>query len=63
VTSQAVIKPSRVAQTNARVELARYSVSAGERVIYGQRVLGVVRLVDESADGSDERPGAQPRRG
>jgi hypothetical protein len=46
VTTQAVIPPSRVGQTNARVELARYSVSAGERVIYGQRVLGVVRLVD-----------------
>ena len=35
--------------TNERVELARYSVGAGERVIYGQRVLGVVRLVDDPA--------------
>ena len=26
-----------------RVELGRYTISAGERVIYGQRVLGVVR--------------------
>ena len=25
-----------------RVELGRYTISAGERVIYGQRVLGVV---------------------
>jgi hypothetical protein len=33
-------------QTGARVELARYTVSAGERVIYGQRVNGVVRITD-----------------
>lgn len=32
--------------TGERVDLARYTVSAGERVICGQRVLGVVRLVD-----------------
>jgi hypothetical protein len=32
--------------TNERVELASYTVSAGERVIHGQRVRGVVRLVD-----------------
>ena len=36
--------------TNERVELARYTVGAGERVIYGQRVLGVVRLVDHPAE-------------
>lgn len=35
--------------TNQRVELGRYRVSAGERVVYGQRVLGVVRLLDVSA--------------
>jgi len=29
-----------------RVELARYSVLAGERVLYGQRVNGVVRVTD-----------------
>ena len=55
MTTQAVIQPSRVGQTNARMELARYSVSAGERVIYGQRVLGVVRLVDVPADGHGRR--------
>jgi hypothetical protein len=27
-----------------RVELARYTVTAGERVIYGQRVDGIVRF-------------------
>jgi hypothetical protein len=41
--------------TNERVELARYTVSAGERVIYGQRVLGVVRLADHPADGRGRR--------
>jgi hypothetical protein len=39
----------------ARVELGRYSISAGERVIYGQRVLGVVRVVDVPAGGPGRR--------
>jgi hypothetical protein len=29
-----------------RTELARYRISAGERILYGQRVRGVVRVVD-----------------
>ena len=33
-------------RTGVRVELARYSVSAGDRVLYGQRVDGVVRVTD-----------------
>jgi hypothetical protein len=37
--------------TNDAVELARYSVSAGERLVHGKRVLGVVRLVDDPASG------------
>ena len=41
--------------TNERVELARYTVGAGERVIYGQRVLGIVRLVDHPANGRGRR--------
>lgn len=42
--------------TNARVELGRYSTTAdGERVVYGQRVLGVVRLVDVAADDHGRR--------
>jgi hypothetical protein len=41
--------------TNTRVELARYTISAGERVIYGHRVLGVVRLVDHPAHGRGRR--------
>ena len=38
-----------------RVELGRYTISAGERVIYGQRVLGVVRVVDVPAGGHGRR--------
>lgn len=34
-----------------RVELSRYSVSSGERVIYGQRINGIVRVSDRPADG------------
>jgi hypothetical protein len=55
VSTPAVIEKRRAGQTNARVELARYSVSAGERVICGQRVLGVVRLVDVPAEGNGRR--------
>jgi hypothetical protein len=29
-----------------RVELARYTIPAGERVLYGQRINGVVRITD-----------------
>jgi hypothetical protein len=32
-----------------RVELARYTVASGERVLYGQRVDGVVRVTDHPA--------------
>ena len=42
-------------QTNERVELARYTITAGERVIYGQRIRGVVRLVDVPAEGRGRR--------
>ena len=44
-------EPRRWGPTNPRVEMARYTISGGERVIYGQRVLGVVRLTDVPADG------------
>jgi len=40
--------PGRVGE---RVELARYSIGGEERIIYGQRVEGVVRLTDNPADG------------
>ncbi len=41
---------------NERVELGRYTITSdGERVIYGHRILGVVRLVDAPADDSGRR--------
>ncbi len=55
MTAPTVIETSRAGQTNARVELAHYTITAGERVIYGQRVLGVVRLVDAPATGDGRR--------
>src|SRR3954451_24074654 len=47
----ATMTPTGKRGTNERVELARYTNSGGERVIYGQRVRGVVRLVDAPARG------------
>jgi hypothetical protein len=41
--------------TNPPVELARYRISAGERVLKGQRVMGVVRVTDVPADGHGRR--------
>ena len=38
-----------------RIELGRYTITAGERVIYGQRVLGIVRVVDVPAAGRGRR--------
>jgi hypothetical protein len=35
-----------------RVELARYRTSAEERVVFGQRIDGVVRVIDKPAAGS-----------
>ena len=32
-----------------RVELARYTVSGGERILYGQRINGFVRVTDRPA--------------
>ena len=47
--------PALVRQTKERVELARYTITAGERVIYGQRIRGVVRLVDVPVRGRGRR--------
>lgn len=55
MTASTVIRTRRVGTTNQRVELARYSIGTGERVICGQRILGVVRLVDEPAGGDGRR--------
>ena len=45
----------RAGATNAPVELGRYTLATGERVIQGQRVLGVVRLTDIPAIGDGRR--------
>ena len=56
MTTPTVTETRRAGQTNQPVELARYTVSTvGERVIQGQRVLGVVRLVDAPASGEGRR--------
>jgi hypothetical protein len=41
--------------TPIRSELARYRITAGERIIYGQRVHGVVRVTDAPAEGGGHR--------
>ena len=54
-------------RTGVRVELARYTVPAGERVLYGQRFDGVACFLPEepvvldSALGSNEGSGCCPR--
>jgi len=56
MTTTTVTEPRRHGQpiVGRRVELARYTISSGERVVCGQRVDGVVRLTD--------RPLGQPGR-
>ncbi len=51
MTTPTVTEMRRAGQTNERVELARYTVTAGQRVIHGRRILGVVRLVDDPVSG------------
>ena len=48
-------RPNDARPTNPPRELARYRISAGERIVVGQRVLGVVRLTDVPADGHGRR--------
>jgi hypothetical protein len=38
-------------QVGERVELARYRIGGGERILYGQRIDGVVRVTDLPARG------------
>jgi hypothetical protein len=53
MTTSTVTEPSRRRRpiVGERVELARYTIPAGTRVLYGQRVNGVVRLVDRPLSG------------
>ena len=41
--------------TNPPVELARYTAAGEQRLIRGQRILGVVRVSDVPADGGKSR--------
>ena len=47
--------PAIASRVGERVELARYSISGGERVLYGQRIAGVVRVTDRHAAGTAGR--------
>jgi hypothetical protein len=52
MTTPTVIETRRNGnRVGQRTELAHYSVSTGDRVLYGQRVDGVVRITDNPADG------------
>jgi hypothetical protein len=55
MTTATVIETRRngnpVCQVGERRELALYRVPAGERVVVGQRVNGVVRILDVPSDG------------
>ena len=55
MTAAAPTRPKGGRPTNPPRELARYRISAGERIVVGQRVLGVVRLTDVPADGHGRR--------
>lgn len=43
--------PARENSVGERTELSRYEISDGERVLYGQRINGTVRVTDRPAGG------------
>ncbi|HEV3072128.1 MAG TPA: hypothetical protein VGY76_11975 [Solirubrobacteraceae bacterium] len=45
------VPPAAALQVGQLTELKRYSVSGGERVLYGQRINGSVRITDRPASG------------
>lgn len=45
------VPPPAVERVGKLTELDRYSVSGGERVVYGQRINGSVRITDRPASG------------
>jgi hypothetical protein len=53
--SSAVERRMTAGATNEPVELARYRISSGERIVRGQRILGVVRVSDIPASGHGRR--------
>ncbi len=46
------VPPAAEPQVGQLTELGRYSVSDGERVVYGQRINGSVRITDKPASGT-----------
>ena len=48
--SQNALQPTP--SVGGRVELARYTVTAAERILYGQRINGCVRITDRPASGT-----------
>jgi hypothetical protein len=46
MTTASVSEPGSNSRVGERVELARYTIPVGERVLYGQRINGVVRVTD-----------------
>ena len=53
--TSAVERRMTAGATNEPVELARYRISSGERILRGQRILGVVRVSDVPADREGRR--------
>lgn len=43
---------SQTPHVGTRVELGRYTLPAGERILYGQRVNGIVSVTDRPAGGT-----------
>jgi hypothetical protein len=50
-TATTCAQPTRTERTGERVELGRYRTPHGERLVIGQRVLGIVRVSDVPATG------------
>jgi hypothetical protein len=44
--------PPQAPSVGELVELSRYSTARGQRIVRGQRILGVVRVTDAPADGN-----------
>ena len=42
-------------EVGQRVELARYTITGGERLVYGQRIHGIVHVVDQPVDDDGRR--------
>ena len=49
MTTPTVTETRRGNRVGERVELARYRITTGERILHGQRVDSVVRITDTSA--------------